>query len=218
MAEYRVDGKVRHVIKPVDLGGLRKWIDSNFSREWNVEAHFHQRGPVRARGMTWMTLKSIVRTQDGSYFARGHRVGIAVPERPGLFYHPTWQEIRRREFQELPDEWIDGISRDQAAHWLKEAEFMSVLMDPDDYFGLVPEATPKSATEARDKFIYQEALKVEVSWKTIMTAVNKQKEWDSFTDVSGVRKAAMKYAKQKNLPPIPTRQPGRRNRDRSGTI
>jgi hypothetical protein len=167
MAEYRADGKVRHVIKSVDLGGLLKWIKSNRSHEWNVEAHFSERRPVRARGITWMRLTSIVRTQDGRYFARGHRVGIALPGCPRLLFHPIWHEIRRGKFDELSDEWIDGISRTQAAHWLKEAGIIPVLVDLDDYFGLVPvelptgenapesgsEATPKSATEARDRRI-----------------------------------------------------------------
>jgi len=65
------------------------------------------------------------------------------------------------------------------------------------------------AMEARDKWIYEQAIKV-VPWETIKRRLTKKpKGWERLGSVSGVKKAAFTYAKRHNLPPPPPRKAGR---------
>lgn len=77
-----------------------------------------------------------------------------------------------------------------------------------------PEAPPASgwdaATEARNKWIYHEAVKG-TAWTTIKTRLGKRtRTWPSLESVNGIKKAALAYATRYNLPAPPDRQPGRR--------
>jgi hypothetical protein len=66
-------------------------------------------------------------------------------------------------------------------------------------------------TEARNKWIYEQAVKL-VPWKTIEKRLKgKPSKWGRISSVSGIKKAARAYARRHGLPPPPARQPGRRS-------
>ena len=64
------------------------------------------------------------------------------------------------------------------------------------------------ATEARNKWLYDQCCKV-VAYTTIEKQLRKKPpSWDRL-GVNGIKRAANAYAKRHGLPPIPTRQNGR---------
>jgi len=79
-----------------------------------------------------------------------------------------------------------------------------------------PEKPKGTSNDVRDKFIYGHAMKG-VPWLRIRILLAKSKRWcddplaykDGVRDVSGVRKAAFRYAKTHGLPEPPKRQAGR---------
>ena len=72
-------------------------------------------------------------------------------------------------------------------------------------------APPPAATanDARDEWLYKQCRKL-TAYSSIIRALAKKTKWAQIDSIQGVRKAAARYAKFRNLPTIPSRQPGRR--------
>ena len=71
-----------------------------------------------------------------------------------------------------------------------------------------PEPRIALANEARDKWLYDQCMKL-VSYRTIIIRLRKQSKWDQIETVNGIKQAASRYAAAHNLTPIPIRQRGR---------
>ena len=63
------------------------------------------------------------------------------------------------------------------------------------------------ATEARNKWIYDQCMKI-VPYKKIISAL-KSKSWGRIRSVGGIKSAARVYAKRHHLPEPPPRRSGR---------
>ncbi len=77
-----------------------------------------------------------------------------------------------------------------------------------DYPSLAHKDAP---TEARDKYIYDQCCASTV-YKRIILDVKKRPEWDRIDSISGIRRAAQRYAMRHGLPLPPLRQRGRPSR------
>jgi hypothetical protein len=87
-----------------------------------------------------------------------------------------------------------GRTQDSAA---KHNESATIARDP--------------ATEARDKWIYEQAMKGR-AWASIMRSLDdKPKTWERLSTENGVKDAAKRYAKRHSLPMPQPRKAGRRN-------
>ena len=99
---------------------------------------------------------------------------------------------------------------------LREIEELVASIQPRDAESLQSEKPKGTSNDVRDKFIYGHAMKG-VPWLRIRILLAKSKRWcddplaykDGVRDVSGVRKAAFRYAKTHGLPEPPKRQAGR---------
>jgi hypothetical protein len=70
----------------------------------------------------------------------------------------------------------------------------------------------KLANEARDEWIYRQAMKG-VAWKTIKARLADKPKWEPIQTIPGIRKAAKRYAgTHVDLPAPPARQRGRKAR------
>jgi hypothetical protein len=67
---------------------------------------------------------------------------------------------------------------------------------------------PPQSADARNQFIYKEALKA-TPWRKIREAVNQNHEWERLDCDNGAKDAARRFARRYNLPEPPTRRPGR---------
>lgn len=67
---------------------------------------------------------------------------------------------------------------------------------------------PATANDARDKWIYDQCCEL-IAYDTIRTRLAKKTAWELIETAQGIKAAAKRYAKSRNLPPIPSRQPGR---------
>lgn len=70
-----------------------------------------------------------------------------------------------------------------------------------------------TANNDRDKWLYEQCCKL-VTYSTIRNRLEKKSggktKWEPIDSDQGVRQAANRYAKSNHLPPIPSRQPGRK--------
>jgi hypothetical protein len=66
-----------------------------------------------------------------------------------------------------------------------------------------------TANDARDKWLYEQAMKL-VAWGTIQRRLNaKPKSWERIESDNGIKRAAFAYAKRHELPEPPPRKSGR---------
>jgi hypothetical protein len=128
---------------------------------------------------------------------------------PTIFRAPNGEYFRQLRWDELP---YAGLRAERACYIsLTKDEARAILREqkhdlPADVEG---DAIALPTNAARDRHIYQRYLEG-VPLKTIMTEVNATPDWDQLNSGDAVRKAMVRYCKQRGIQ-IPTRKP-RRNR------
>lgn len=68
-----------------------------------------------------------------------------------------------------------------------------------------------AATEARDKYIYEECCRG-TTYKAIIARIKTTPDWEKILGHTGIKAAAVRYAERHKLPKPPSRKSGRRPR------
>jgi len=68
-----------------------------------------------------------------------------------------------------------------------------------------------TTNDARDKWIYQKCVAL-VPYASIVRQLKEKAKWELIDSIQGIKLAAKRYAERNCLPPIPSRQPGRKKR------
>jgi hypothetical protein len=181
----------------------RRDSDLASNAAWNVDAELNRlpiyqiRGapldPVRIVGAASPVLKPLLSElsaaiQDAVETSRHAQRVEAARHAPEV----ALQDYRRPPLPESWD-WLERLEQAQAA--------LTAAIDGTKFIR-------DDATEARDRFIYDEWCKGTAT-KVIMAGVNRMPGWGHIENRQGIRPAAKRYAERHDLPPPPARKPGR---------